>query len=200
MFLRARRRAAQRFAHQQSSPSHYAFTRSASPTEEVVCEDTTDLVPVSSRHGNRTCAWIGGHMSWKTYLCREGYEAFEQCQETCNSCDSQVTNPEPNDSCEDSKKMFYVDKRLGHMRCYFFGQFLSRNPQLKPKFCAPDQNAYDECPDTCGKCTDSCEDQPDKYFLRESTTRIQRLCMVGEAALVASQIVLRRSRRLQVLQ
>ena len=137
---------------------------SASPTEDVVCADTTDLVPVSSQQGNRTCAWIGSHKSWKTYLCREGYEAFEQCQVTCNSCDSQVTNPELNDSCEDSKKMFYVNKHLGHMRCYFFGQFLSRNPRWKPKLCAPDQNAYHECPDTCGKCTDSCEDQPDKSF------------------------------------
>ena len=92
---------------------------SKSPTLDCTGMDQPGLVPVSNGLGNRTCAWIVAQPGWKTFLCKEGYEAFEQCQETCSSCNGQV--PEPaNDTCEDSRKMVYVNELVGYLRCFWF--------------------------------------------------------------------------------
>lgn len=125
--------------------------------------DQPGLVPVSHQLGNRTCEWIASHNTWKTYLCQEGFEAFEQCQETCNSCNLQVTEM-PSDACEDSRKMVYVNEHLGHIRCIWVRRFLRLNPSWKDRVCAIGQEAHSECRETCGTCTDTCEDQADATF------------------------------------
>ena len=145
-----------------SSPSGVLST---SPTLDCTGMDQPGLVAVSNGLGNRTCAWIAAQPGWKKFLCQEGYEAFEQCQETCNSCNDQV--PEPaNDTCEDSRKMVYINERVGYLRCFWLARFLERqrSPHWKDKLCAPDQEAYTACPETCGACTDACEDQTGYYF------------------------------------
>lgn len=146
------------------SPSIAPSSAPTISTETVTCLgiDQPGLVPVSYHMGNQTCAWIAQHKGWKTFLCREGFEAFEQCQATCDSCNVQVSSS--NSSCEDSAKMFYVNPTMGNRRCIWFGMFLKRSPQWKERFCARNQPAYHHCPETCGKCIDTCEDQADKEF------------------------------------
>jgi hypothetical protein len=143
-----------------SSPSSQP---SASPTQDCTGKDYQGLVAVNHRFGNRTCAWISTRKVWKTYLCQEGFEAFEQCQETCDSCNAQVQDVS-DDGCEDSKKMFYVNDKLPNIRCFWLHHFLERSPHWRDRICAPGQPAYDNCPETCGKCSDTCEDQADKRF------------------------------------
>lgn len=144
-----------------SSPS---AAPSGSPTLDCAGMDQPGLIPVSHQLGNKTCQWIANNPTWKTFLCQEGYEAFEQCQETCGSCNAKVAEMSSSDTCEDSRKIFYVNEHLGNRRCFWVNRFLERNPKWKDRVCAPDQEAYSRCPETCGKCSDACEDQPDATF------------------------------------
>jgi len=139
-----------------SSPSDQP---SAAPTINCIGKDYQGLVPVNHRFGNQTCAWIANRKVWRTYLCQEGFEAFEQCQETCDSCNLQSEEPS-DDGCEDSNKMFYVNQHLPNIRCFWLNRFMERSPLWRDRICAPGQPAYDHCPETCGKCTDTCEDAP----------------------------------------
>jgi hypothetical protein len=154
-----------------SSPSEAPSSLpSAAPSSSPSSRDCTGmdepnlLVPVSHQMGNRTCQWISDHKQYKKLLCQKGYEAFEQCQETCDSCNAQGPEPTTSDTCEDSRKMLYVNAALGNRRCFEVGMFLERNPYWKVHVCAPDAPAYDHCPEACGACKDTCEDQPDKTF------------------------------------
>lgn len=143
-----------------SSPSSRP---SASPTVDCTGMDQPGLVPVNHRFGNQTCSWIASHKVWKKYLCQEGFEAFEHCQDTCDSCNAQVQE-KSDDGCEDSREMFYVNQHLGNIRCFWIRRFLERSPHWTDRICASGQPAHDHCPETCGTCTDTCEDQTGVSF------------------------------------
>jgi hypothetical protein len=130
-----------------------------------MCRDQEGLIPVNRLLGPRTCAWIASDKVWKDFLCQDGYEAYEKCKVTCNSCNAPKPVPRPLEEmplkCEDSNKMFFMNEQLGSGRCIS----LARNPDLRSRLCVPEEVAYHMCPETCGKCTDDCKDKPGRSFL-----------------------------------
>lgn len=135
------------------------------PTMDCTGMDTTNLIRIGAGRGLQTCDWIAQHRGWKQFMCRPKYVAFEQCQETCNSCNSQdLDETTTSDTCEDSPKFMFVNDRMGYRRCWELRRFFERWPMWKEKMCVPGQAVYDHCPETCGKCTDTCEDQANKDF------------------------------------
>ena len=146
------------------TPTQSPTTSPTTPAPTLPCRDQEGLVRVSNRLGGRTCQWVAAQKEWKAYLCREGYEAYEQCKITCNSCNAKKTKTEPDNqvplTCEDSTKLFFLNEKIGGRPC----SWLARNPGWQSQLCVPDEDAYHTCPETCGKCTDDCEDTHGKSF------------------------------------
>jgi len=55
---------------------------------------------------------------------------------------------------DDMDGTFFVDTDLENQGC----RWLQEQPLEQPKLCVPGSGAYDMCPETCGKCIDSCVD------------------------------------------
>lgn len=73
--------------------------------------------------------------------------------------------------CDDSREETFetdLDEPNKYQRC----TWLKTRPAEQPKYCDPDHpaGAYDLCEETCGKCTDDCEDTTD-FFIYKNVTR-----------------------------
>jgi hypothetical protein len=74
------------------------------------------------------------------------------------TCDAELLATE---ECEDSKfETFYIDESRGNKTC----PWLSMAPAWQEILCVEDHPAFHLCPETCGKCHDTCEDTPGQYF------------------------------------
>jgi hypothetical protein len=72
-------------------------------------------------------------------------------------------------ACEDSLDItFYMNDTLGHQRCSWLRRNLNgmhdANRSNKEAFCVESENAFYFCEETCGKCTDDCNDNSTATF------------------------------------
>ncbi|KAL7579960.1 hypothetical protein ACA910_004955 [Epithemia clementina (nom. ined.)] len=67
--------------------------------------------------------------------------------------------------CDDDRTAkFYVNSDEGFQYCAWLRRNIDKNSN-KEKFCVDKTHeAYDVCPETCGKCRDSCEDHSTGTF------------------------------------
>jgi hypothetical protein len=73
-------------------------------------------------------------------------------------------------ACEDSLDVkFYMNSTLGRQRCSWLRQNLSRphneTTTVKDAFCTKSHDAFHFCEETCGACTDSCDDDAGAVFM-----------------------------------
>ena len=163
-------------------PGHIAYER----CEETCglctdgCHDSSEDVIINERGVKRSCEWISRNAAWVRRLCQPGQEAYTKCGETCNTCEHQTEYIAPSSSpsaapssetCEDSStETFFVDaspRWQADRTCVW----LSRSVAWKRLLCVPEHPAYHACPELCGKCQDSCDD--DETFTTFVTTRHQ---------------------------
>lgn len=68
------------------------------------------------------------------------------------------------DPCDDEKLVtIFINSTIGNVRC----RWLQTRPDEQPIYCKPGQasNAYNICEETCGKCTDTCDDSSVGTFI-----------------------------------
>uniref|UniRef100_A0A7S3DSF8 Uncharacterized protein n=1 Tax=Entomoneis paludosa TaxID=265537 RepID=A0A7S3DSF8_9STRA len=66
------------------------------------------------------------------------------------------------DFCDDDfTKEFLVEDIMAYRDC----SWLERNPDQKSKLCKNSHEAYHLCSETCGKCSDNCEDDEGKFYV-----------------------------------
>lgn len=123
---------------------------------------------VSNNLGVRNCAWLSIRPHWKPHLCVEGKVAYRACRDTCDTCNKEEAPPTKAPSkamqpltCDDSKNQtFFIDESRGSKPC----SWLARAPAWQRRLCVPGHEAFDLCPETCGKCSDTCEDTTGTTF------------------------------------
>ena len=74
------------------------------------------------------------------------------------------------DPCDDEKKVtIFINSTIGNVPC----RWLQTRPDEQPIYCKPGQlsNAYNICEETCGKCTDTCEDSPGTFVANNGVSR-----------------------------
>lgn len=74
------------------------------------------------------------------------------------------------DPCDDEKLVtFFINATIGNVRC----RWLQTRPGEQPIYCKPDHpsNAYNICEETCGKCSDACEDSPGTFVANNGVSR-----------------------------
>jgi trypsin len=147
-------------------PSHPAYS-----TCEETCEVCRDTCEDSRRKftvddvDDRTCLWLSLRPKIQNRVCKPGHPAWDTCSETCENCpteDDPQTLPLPKtDLCDDSQReRFWVNDALQDQPCVW----LRARPKWTQVLCAnPDSAAAQLCPETCGTCTDTCEDSKDKF-------------------------------------
>jgi hypothetical protein len=149
------------------------------------CEDSSDNVLVNGVY--RNCLYISLRQDLRVEQCQPGLPAYTKCQETCNACaggtpltlkptsppvvrDNGVTpspliptlSPQLRSSCDDSFfDTFYVEDIKQDQYCIW----LRARPEYVAKLCVAGHasRARQVCPETCGVCTDSCEDSETKF-------------------------------------
>lgn len=69
--------------------------------------------------------------------------------------------PDRGQVCEDDMDgRFYVGEDIGNQTC----KWLQETPGVQPFLCIDGLDAWDVCPETCGKCSDACEDDDAATF------------------------------------
>lgn len=147
-------------------PTHEAYKecRETCGVCQDSCRDsTTKTFYVNRMWPNQDCRWLQERATFQEYLCYPTHPVNKICGETCGSCDADYSPrvPEFKAGCDDSATGTFPlvgsDKRRD---C----QWLSTNPNWHSRMCAPEQEAFDLCEETCRKCTDSCVDDEDESF------------------------------------
>ena len=123
----------------------------------------------------KSCEWVrvrvqANDATNRPLFCNEDTQAWTACPETCENCPtvlSQTLAPTPDpiisDPCDDSiTTTIFIDSIIGSVPC----RWLATRPSQQPRFCAPADvsNAFNVCAETCGKCTDNCEDATEGTF------------------------------------
>lgn len=149
------------------------------------CKDSREDVLVNGI--NRNCSFISLRPRLRERQCQPGFPAYTKCQVTCNACarKSPITlrptsppvvrgnaataskmiptlSPQLSSSCDDSLfDTFYVASLRQDQRCVW----LRARPEYISKLCVEGHTsrARQICPETCGACTDSCEDSETKF-------------------------------------
>mmetsp|Transcript_3643 Transcript_3643/g.5340 ORF Transcript_3643/g.5340 Transcript_3643/m.5340 type:complete len:354 (+) Transcript_3643:429-1490(+) len=157
------------------------------------CEDSTNKFDLDG--GKRNCIFLSLRNNLIDQYCVEGTDVYDACPETCDKCDSQVRTAGPPPSslpqssnpipitpiptthptsdppvptegirCDDDRTTkFWVPSLEKYEPCVW----LSARPEEKIILCQPGQEAYRICPETCGVCSDSCEDTDGRFDLNE---------------------------------
>jgi hypothetical protein len=152
-----------------SLPSTFPTGAQSSATTDTICSDSTNEIFVSKIVGYQTCDWIVQNPAFRGYLCRPGFDAFNECRETCKSCDDSNFRRTEEESlslrltCEDSiePEALVIEELEGPSRdCAWLGN----NPDWQADLCLSDHGAWAICPEICGACTDNCDDDPVATF------------------------------------
>ncbi|CAB9504012.1 expressed unknown protein [Seminavis robusta] len=115
----------------------------------------------------RHCLWLSTRPHYISRLCVDGHPANDLCADTCNRC------PQGRPSCEDSRPgtFFWIDgDNLRNRRKRDCVWLARRDAQVRESLCqlpadiTDTTTAYHVCPETCGFCSDSCEDDPGITF------------------------------------
>lgn len=129
------------------------------------CFDTSQHFDVDGIQ--RKCHWLSLRSELHERVCNS--VASTACPETCNKCRPPISEVQllpgletcafsinPKDPCDDNKVCtFFVSEEHGKReKC----EWLRDRPNLQPSLCAPGQQARHVCPETCGVCTDACDD------------------------------------------
>ena len=71
----------------------------------------------------------------------------------------------PTSGCDDSSPTatFYINELHGHKNC----NWLKKHPRWRTRACVPEHEAFSVCEETCGKCTDTCEDEPGTFYVNK---------------------------------
>ena len=134
------------------------------------CEDTETKFYIG--RDIRDCLWLRLRPELKPGLCFASSDAALHCPETCDLCDHNHPSAQPIPTpapvaapvspaqaviCDDDRfKTFYVPDIKQSQRCIW----LAARPEYQKILCDPNDasEAYSICEETCGKCTDSCQD------------------------------------------
>jgi hypothetical protein len=136
---------------------------------------------------SRNCQWLNLRPALLTQECRLGKDAWTYCRETCGNCipfptiapsksRSPLVTPTPSptvalvpatpqpsnaknkyDTCDDNRfGTFFVSETNQGEPC----RWLWSRPEMKLIYCSASHpsGAYNVCEETCGKCSDTCED------------------------------------------
>ena len=162
----------------------------------------------------RDCEWLDLRPHLLEQECQFGKGAWNYCRETCGNCNpfptavpsstpsgtygptitASPTAKNPYDSCDDDRfGTFYANETDKEEPC----RWLWNRPDMILVYCNsshPD-GAFDLCEETCGKCSDTCEDDndirfkvPDKNgtkdcaYIAVRNNLIDELCVEGEVA------------------
>jgi hypothetical protein len=80
--------------------------------------------------------------------------------------------PDRGQYCDDNfDRLFDAGNNLGNRGCLW----LQNNPNMKNELCVPSNEAYNICPETCGKCSDGCSDDSGSFTYDGDTTSCQEL-------------------------
>ena len=140
------------------------------------CEDSTAKFMVDD--ATRDCLWLSLRPPMQASLCIPGSIPFLLCGETCHSCDGAVTNtPTPNPAADDAPaalladgvcdddaySYFFVESLEEYQRCIW----LASRPEEQQTLCRPEDpsGAFHMCSETCGKCTDTCNDTSIRFMV-----------------------------------
>ena len=138
----------------------------------------------------QSCEWLSMRPRWISRLCIPGKDAWEYCQDTCNSCPSpsssptkapsvdltareftrrpigssapetkaptKAPTPAPTIPCDDQHFItFEVDGYFLNKTCVWLA---ARVADQINTTCVNNAAAMNACPETCGKCADTCVD------------------------------------------
>lgn len=147
----------------------------------------------------RNCLWLSLRTNVINEVCVPGNGAFQVCPETCNNptCDGLanpttpvptpapvpvliITTPPPTPSptpppvsgnfCDDDRfGTFFVPSAGKSERCVW----LAARPVEQAELCRAGQPARSVCRETCGACTDTCEDTNGRFTLNN----VRRDCL-----------------------
>jgi len=176
------------------------------------CNDTNQNFIVKGVQ--RDCSWLLHRPGHQEELCVKGNVALLACPETCNACESLVDEREthspqmpvppihtapnrPTSICEDNfESFFFVESIQQQQGCIW----LAARETFQNTLCNPldPSGAFNICEETCGKCSDECNDTNSKFLVngvpRDCTWLLlrpgdqERLCVNGnEAMLVCSE-------------
>ena len=149
----------------------------------------------------RNCEWLSIRPNAQEEVCVDGHAAWDICEETCNreKCESLVVvepfiattmnTAESIDFCDDGTRKFFIEETGESKPCFW----LASRPDFIEMYCQPGHPAYEICEETCGKCTDYCEDDPKVTFDVDGTMRScewlsirpskqERFCVKGHEA------------------
>jgi hypothetical protein len=128
-------------------------------------DDPSQTFYVNSDWGNQTCLWLSTRANLVSRLCAEGHDAYELCTDTCNRC-SPGRPP-----CEDSPPgdLFWVAKGTSNARQRDCIWLQRRSASEQESYCqitdiTDMDSAWALCPETCGRCTDTCYDSVSASF------------------------------------
>lgn len=125
------------------------------------CHDNNDMYFQYNEEW-RTCEWVRIQDDFDlSDVCRHGGNPHRFCSETCNSCLSQIDG----DNCVDSDSTFDVFP-WGPRTCDWLATLPANIKIFWHDFlCQPENETYDLCPKTCGKCFElsSCEDSDEAF-------------------------------------
>jgi hypothetical protein len=136
------------------------------------CFDSTGTFQVGT--AIRDCEWLSLRPQVQNLLCSSDHDAWVVCPETCNVCDlptgttlTPTSAPIAADNgpavfCDDDKlKTFFVEDINEFQRCVW----LAARPTYIATLCAEgnESDARETCPETCGVCTDDCDDTDSKF-------------------------------------
>lgn len=138
------------------------------------CDDTSgtfDFIQ-GNETSKRDCLWLSLRTTMQEELCVVGNEVMSICPETCDTCDGDGTlapsaTPPPaplSRYCDDSmEETFFVAALDQFQRCVW----LAAREDYQAELCVEghSSNARSVCPETCGVCTDDCDDTDEKYLV-----------------------------------
>lgn len=152
------------------------------------CEDTMSTFQFQGV--NRDCEWLKLRPFVQNIICIPGHDAYDNiCSETCNACDGVRTpssSPHPTlgpsitlqpSIAPSIKDTICDDDPVGKFPVPSLGTnepciWLAARPQFKGELCVKGLPAYDLCEETCGKCSDDCNDTTGSF----AVNNVQRNC------------------------
>ena len=184
---------------------HKSGAREACPETCGVCTDNcVDSELKFDINGvRRNCLWLSLRINEQIKVCHPSNKAWTQCLETCNNCPitespivfkkpSVVNNSRRKNFCDDDNfGTMYINSHIGEKKC----SWLAHHSDWQTVLCAKNHasGARDLCAETCGKCSDLCEDSSTEFiddngfrrdcdWLSRKPKMQEKYCMTSHAA------------------
>ena len=155
---------------------HNSGAREACPETCGACTDNCldTMIKFDIDGIRRNCLWLSLRIREQIKVCHTGNEAWRQCPETCNNCPvpknpvalrnpSVVNNSKVKKFCDDDNfATIYINSHIGEKRC----SWLAHHSDWQTVLCAENHasGARHLCAETCGKCSDVCEDSSTEFI------------------------------------